>query len=178
MPTMKYKLLLCLGMLLACMGLSAQNAAEKIEKFIGKKTLPALTLNDMRGEKVDLTELGRNGKLTVISFWATWCIPCKKELNNIAELYEEWQKTYDVELIAVSIDDSRSVSKVKPYAEGQRWPFRVLLDINQDLKRGLNIQSVPYTLLLNKSGEIIYNHSGYVEGDELILEEEIKKFSN
>ena len=175
---MKYHLLLSLSLLCAPLWMNGQNAAEKIEKFIGKKTLPALVLNDMRGEKVDLSELGKNGKLTVISFWATWCIPCKKELNNIAELYEEWQKTYDIELIAVSIDDSRSVSKVKPYAEGQRWPFRVLLDVNQDLKRGLNIQSVPYTLLLNKSGEIIYNHSGYVEGDELILEEEIKKFSN
>jgi len=152
-------------------------AAQKMEKFIGKKTLPTVVLSDMNGVKVDITELGKSGKLTVLSFWATWCVPCKKELNNIAENYEEWQKLYDVELIAVSIDDSRSSSKVKPYVNGQRWPFRVLMDVNQDLKRGLSIQSVPFTLLLDKNGEVVYNHSGYVEGDEFGLEEELKKYS-
>ena len=92
-------------------------------------------------------------------------------------IYEDWQKKYDMKLIAVSIDDSRSSTKVRPYADGQRWDFTILLDVNQDFKRALNIQNVPFTLLIDKTGKIVYTHSGYVEGDETILEEEIQKLS-
>jgi peroxiredoxin len=104
-------------------------------------------------------------------------VPCKKELNTINEVYEEWQKKYDMKLVAISIDDSRSATKVKPYIDGQRWEFDVLLDINQDFKRALNIQSVPFTILLDQNGKIVYSHSGYVEGDESVLEEEIIKLT-
>ena len=76
-------------------------------------------------------------------------------------------------VVAVSIDDSRSITKVKPYAEGQRWSYDILLDVNQDLKRQLNIQSVPFTVVLDQTGKIVYTHSGYTEGDENILEETI-----
>jgi thiol-disulfide isomerase/thioredoxin len=120
-----------------------------------------------------VADLGKTGKITVLDFWATWCVPCKKELNNINELYEDWQKKYNVSIVAVSIDDSRSSTKVKPYAEGQRWTYDVLLDVNQDLKRDLNIQSVPFTVVIDQSGKIVYSHSGYTEGDENILEDAI-----
>lgn len=148
---------------------------KPIEKVLGEKTLPAITLSDMNGKKVDVSSYGQSGKYTVISFWATWCVPCKKELTNIAELYEEWQKKYNVQIVAVSIDDSRSTTKVKPYVDGQRWTYEVLLDTNQDLKRALNIQSVPFTVLVDKDGKIVYTHSGYVDGDEYVLEEELQK---
>lgn len=93
------------------------------------------------------------------------------------ELYDDWKKKYNVQVVAVSIDDSRNASKVKPYIEGQRLPYEVLLDVNQDLKRALNIQSVPFTLLADSNGKIVYSHSGYVDGDEYILEEEIEKLT-
>lgn len=147
------------------------------EKIMGEKTLPAITLTDMNGKKVDVSSYGKSGKYTVISFWATWCVPCKKELTNIADLYEEWQKKYNVQIVAVSIDDSRSTTKVKPYVDGQRWSYEVLLDTNQDLKRALNIQSVPFTVLVDKDGKIVYTHSGYVDGDEYVLEEELQRLN-
>jgi thiol-disulfide isomerase/thioredoxin len=156
-----------------------QKADDKkpIEKILGEKTLPAITLTDMNGKKVDVSSYGKSGKYTVLSFWATWCVPCKKELTNIAELYDEWQKKYNVQIVAVSIDDSRSTTKVKPYVDGQRWTYDVLLDTNQDLKRALNIQSVPFTVLVDTDGKIVYTHSGYVDGDEYVLEEELQKLN-
>ena len=148
-------------------------AKKGLEKILGEHTLPTLTLRDMNGKEVNVADLGKTGKITVLDFWATWCVPCKKELNNINEIYDDWKKKYNAVVIAVSIDDSRSITKVKPYADGQRWSYDILLDVNQDLKRQLNIQSVPFTLVLDQSGKIVYTHSGYTEGDENILEEAI-----
>ena len=148
-------------------------AKKGLEKILGEHTLPTLTLRDMNGKEVNVADLGKTGKITVLDFWATWCVPCKKELNNINEIYDDWKKKYNAVVIAVSIDDSRSITKVKPYADGQRWSYDILLDVNQDLKSQLNIQSVQFTLVLDQSGKIVYTHSGYTEGDENILEEAI-----
>ena len=93
------------------------------------------------------------------------------------DLYEDWQKDYNVELIAISIDDTRNITKVKPTVEGSGWPYRVLVDPNQDLKRALSFQNVPYTVVTDKAGNIAYIHNGYVEGDEFELEERLKALS-
>jgi cytochrome c biogenesis protein CcmG, thiol:disulfide interchange protein DsbE len=154
----------------------AQGEGKAKDVFSGKE-LPAVFLPDLDGKKVNLADFGKNGKVTVISFWATWCSPCKKELNNISYLYEDWQDEYDVELIAISIDDTRNTSKVKSYVNGQGWDYVVLLDSNEELKRLLNFQTVPFTVVIDKNGKIVYSHSGYVEGDEYVLEDRIKFFS-
>jgi len=153
---------------------NAQDSKSKNVFSASSKELPNITLNNLEGKKINVADYGTNGKITVISFWATWCSPCKKELNNISYLYEDWQDDYDMELVAISIDDVRNVSKVKTYVNGQTWDYEVLLDTNEDLKRAMNFQTVPYTVLVNSKGEIVYTHAGYVEGDEYILEEKIK----
>lgn len=141
------------------------------------KKLPAITISDVDGNKVDISQLSKDGKIIILDFWATWCIPCKKELTNIMEEYEDWQKNYNAELYAVSIDDSRNTTKVKPMVDGLGWPYRVLLDPNQDLKRALSFQNVPYVVVADKNGNIVYIHNGYVEGDEFELEEQLKALS-
>ena len=153
--------------------ISAQGES-KVKEVFTKKELPSLVLNDIYGKKVDVADFGKNDKVTVLSFWATWCSPCKKELNNISYLYEDWQDDYNMELVAISIDDVRNISKVKTYVNGQAWDYEVLLDTNEDLKRMMNFQTVPYTVLIDQNGNFVYTHAGYVEGDEYILEEKIK----
>lgn len=155
----------------------AQSQDSKAKEMFTNKELPSVVLQDINGKKVNVADFGKNGKVTVLNFWATWCSPCKKELNNISYLYEDWQDEYGVELIAISIDDARNTSKVKSYVNGQGWEYQVLLDANEDLKRMLNFQTVPYTVLVDKQGKIVYSHSGYVEGDEYILEEKIREHS-
>lgn len=142
-----------------------------------KQTLPDLTLKDLNGKAVNVKDYAKKGKLVIINFWATWCTPCKKELNNIHEMYDEWKNKYDVILVAVSIDNARNVMKVKPYVDGQGWSYDVLLDVNSDLMRAMNVQNPPHTFLLNKAGEIVYTHTGYLEGDEFELEEKLKALS-
>jgi cytochrome c biogenesis protein CcmG, thiol:disulfide interchange protein DsbE len=135
--------------------------------------IPDITLYDINGNKVNLSDYATDGKIQIFSFWATWCVPCKEELNNIAEIYAEWQEDYNVEIIAVSIDDAKTRANVKSYAEGQGWTYTVLLDSNKDLQRMLGGQSVPFTVITDKSGVITDKHTGYIEGDEYVLEDKI-----
>ncbi len=137
------------------------------------KTLPSVVLKRLNGESVNIQEYGKSGKITVLSFWASWCSPCKRELDAIAELYPEWQEKYDVEIVAITIDNARALSKVRPIVEQQGWPFEILSDANQELQQALNFQAIPQTFVVNKSGEIIYEHAGYQPGDEYALEEVI-----
>lgn len=138
-------------------------------------TLPAINVKTLEGKSVNIQDLVGKGKITVISFWATWCSPCKRELDAIADIYPEWQEDYGMELLAVTIDDARGVAKVPAMVASKGWDYKVLSDSKQELQRALNFQTVPQTFLLNPKGEIIYTHSGYSPGDEFELEEEIKK---
>ena len=145
--------------------------------FTTESALPDLNLLNLKGESTNLLQYGENNTITVFSFWATWCIPCKKELNNLADLYEEWQGKYDVEIIAISVDNSRSQAKVKSTVDASNWPFEVLLDPNEDVKRAFNFQLIPHTIAFDKSGQLGYTHSGYVEGDEFELEKQISEMN-
>ena len=137
------------------------------------RSLPNVKVKTLAGDAFNISDLDNNNKPMVISFWATWCKPCKKELNNISEVYEDWQKETGVKLVAVSIDDSRSMSKVAPYINASDWEYEVYLDPNADLKRAMGVSTVPHTFLLNDKKEIVWQHRGYFEGDEQELYEKI-----
>lgn len=145
--------------------------------FAQSKTLPNVDVKTLEGQVVNTSTFENDGKPIIISFWATWCAPCKKELNNIHEVYAEWQEETGVKLIAISIDDARFLSRVKPYINTSEWEYEVYSDANQDLKRAMNVNNVPHTFLLNGNGEIVYEHNNYAEGDEEILYQKLKELS-
>jgi thiol-disulfide isomerase/thioredoxin len=140
-----------------------------------KKNLPSVDLKSLEGKTVNTIDFENSGNPIVISFWATWCKPCAKELDAISELYDEWQNESGVKVIAISIDDSRNTAKVAPYANGKDWPFDIYIDANSDLKRALNVNAIPHTFLLNGNKEIIWQHTSYFDGDEEDLYNEILK---
>lgn len=157
------KTLFALCLSLIAFGLQAQN-----------KMLPSANVKTLQGQTMNVQELGKSGKITVVSFWATWCSPCKKELDAIKDYYEEWQEKYGVELVAVSVDDARTAAKIPAMIEEKGWTYRVLIDSNKEFQQTANIASVPHTLLLDTAGNIVFEHTGYAPGDELELEEKIK----
>ena len=140
-------------------------------------SIPSITVRDLDNKAVDIQEYVGKGKPVVVSFWATWCGPCKKELDNMNLLIQDWVEDYGVEVVAVSIDDARNSLKVKPYTQSKKWEFQVLLDVNGDSKRALNFDNIPYTVLVDGDGKIVYKHLGYTEGDEYILEDNLKELA-
>ena len=142
--------------------------------FSQERSLPNIEVKTLKGNSFNIQDLNNEGNPMVISFWATWCKPCKKELNAIAEVYDEWQDETGVKLIAISIDDTRSMSKVAPYVNSSDWEYDVYLDSNSDLKRAMGVSTVPHTFLINGDGKIVWHHKGYIDGDEEELYEQIE----
>ena len=108
-----------------------------------------------------------------MSYWATWCSPCKKELDAVKNLYDGWKKD-GIEVIAVTIDNAQQLNKVKPLANQKKWSYIVLSDVNSESLRLLNFQTIPQTFVVNNMGEIVYSHSGYTPGDEFELDKKLK----
>ncbi len=146
--------------------------------FAQDNSLPNTKVRDLKGKTIPFNETVEKGKVTLISFWATWCIPCKQEIKNIKTKLEGWQKEADFNFMTVSIDDSRATAMVKTYASSQGWKFPTYLDANSDLKRSLNFQNVPFTMIIDQNGKVAYQHTGYEEGGENELFEKIKKLVN
>ncbi|MDC3336554.1 TlpA family protein disulfide reductase [Flavobacteriales bacterium] len=131
-----------------------------------QKTIPSVKLETLDGKSFNTSAIENDGNPTIISFWATWCKPCKEELNNIADEYDDWMDETGVKLVAVSIDDQRSATRVKPYVNSVGWDYQILLDKNSDFKRAMGVQNVPHTFLLDGKGNIVYQHNSYSPGDE------------
>jgi cytochrome c biogenesis protein CcmG/thiol:disulfide interchange protein DsbE len=156
------------------LSLSAQDSAT--ESALTQKHVPSVKLVDMKGKAVNTADLTVDGPV-IISFWATWCAPCKKELNTIHELYEDWVAETGVTLVAIAIDDEKTKSQVPVYVNGKAWDYKVLMDPNWDFKRAMGVNNVPHTFLVDKNGNIVYSHNNYAPGDEEKLYQELLKLS-
>lgn len=141
-------------------------------------SLPSVTLKNLDGKDVQTADLSNDGKPMLICFWATWCSPCKKELNTYADYYEEWQKETGVKIYAVTIDDQRTVNSVKPYVNSVSWEYEILSDVNKTFSQAMGVNSPPHTFLLNGKGEIVWQHVGYTPGDEEEVHEQLLKLAH
>lgn len=137
--------------------------------------LPDVKLKTTDGQNINTSQISNNGRPIIIVFWKTCCKSPEIQLDAMEEVYKKWVNETGVKIIAVSIDDSRTTDKVKPYVKGKGWDFEILLDLNSDFKRAMNVNAVPHTFLLNARGEIVWQMVLFNEGDENIIYEQLKK---
>lgn len=137
--------------------------------------LPKVTLKDIHGKEVSTDTLSNQGRPFIIDFFATWCKPCNRELDAISEVYEDWQQETGVKIIAVSLDQAHNINKVKPLVDNHGWDYEVLLDPNGELKHAFGIQMIPYVLIVDGQGNIVYKHQGYTDGAEEELIEKVRE---
>lgn len=137
--------------------------------------LPSSMIQDFEGNKVDASTIHSSESPTLVVFWATWCSPAKRQLSILDERYEDWQNKYGIKTVIISIDDARNKHKVAPYVKSKEWLYEPYLDSNNGLFRALNFTNPPHTLLLNKTGEIVWSKEAFVDGDEDLIEDQIKK---
>lgn len=139
--------------------------------------VPSIKVKDLRGNQFDASHIKNDGKPVILSFWATWCKPCIRELNAINDEYIDWVDETGVKVVAISIDDSRNSAKVKPFVTSQGWEYETYIDENSELRRALNVNNIPHTFLLDGKGNIVWQHNGYIPGDEDHLHELVTKLS-
>ena len=141
---------------------------------LSQNIAPNTKLKNLESEFIYTNDVLTENNFYIVSFWATWCIPCINELDAIVDIYEELEKD-NIEVIAISTDDARTKKRVRPMINGKDWNFKILLDENHDLKRALNIVGIPHTII-TKGTKIIYRRIGYSPGEEVDLFEFIREY--
>lgn len=162
-------------LIIVCLILSANLGFAQENEKASTQSIPDVALKNLSGQSVNTSTFSNDGKPMIIDFWATWCKPCIEELNAINELYPDWQKETGVKLIAVSLDDAKTMNRVAPFVNGRNWPYEFYVDQNGDFKRSMNVNMPPHTFVIDGKGNIVWQHVGFAEGNEEELFEIVKK---
>jgi peroxiredoxin len=147
----------------------------KAQEGLLERTIPAVDIKTLTGETYNTADIDNEGKPMIISFFALWCKPCMRELTAIADVYEDWQDESGVKLVAISIDDSRSMANVMPTVNGNGWEYEFYSDVNGDFKRAMGVNMIPHVFVVDGNKKVVYQHTSYAEGGEHELYEIVKK---
>jgi peroxiredoxin len=139
------------------------------------QTIPSVDIKTLNGEAFNTSAIDNEGKPMIISFFALWCKPCMRELTAISDVYTDWQDETGVKLVAISIDDSRSMANVKPTVDGNGWEYEFYSDVNGDFKRAMGVNMIPHVFVVDGNKKVVYQHTSYAEGGEHELYEIVKK---
>lgn len=145
---------------------------------ISQKTIGNVEIRDLENKPVMSASIIEEGRPTLLVFWATWCSHTKDGLSEINDDYlEDWMEEYNLKVVAISVDDSRNLHKVKPFVDGKGWEFDVYTDVNADFKRIMNVNNAPFFMLLDEEGNVVWSHNTYLPGDAVTIEEQIQKLN-
>jgi len=141
-------------------------------------TLPSVDVKTFEGKAVNIKDYTSNGKIQLVSLWATWCGPCKVELNALQKVEADWKEKYDVEIIAITLDNARSLKRAESLAKKQAWPYTFFTDAEGILAGNLGVRGIPYSMLIDQNGNIVSTSEGYYDGYEAEMEKKIKAIAN
>lgn len=151
-------------------------AACLLTSLVSMAQVPSVKVENFKGEAYNTSSVLKEGVPVIISFWATTCKPCIRELDAINDALPDWQDEAKFKVVAVSTDDNRFTAKARSLVTGHGWDdFTVLFDKNQEFMRAMNVTVTPQVFVVDAKGKVVYSHIGYVPGDEDELIKAIKK---
>ena len=136
-------------------------------------TIPDLKVRLLNGSSTTLHQLSQDGPL-LIDFWATWCLPCIKVMKYLNQYHEKYADD-NFKVLMINTDTPRSLGKVRGFIKSKDYSFNVGMDPNKVLSKKLNGMTMPTLILVDKGGIIKWRHQGYVAGEEIEIENQIKQ---
>jgi peroxiredoxin len=171
--TMKRLLMVTSILPLFLMVFSTASWAEEGNARNERSEVPDFTLQTLNGDRISLSDL--EGEIVVISFWATWCVPCLEELPYIEAFQREYGEQ-GVEVLAISTDGPETMSQVRSVVRRNRWTMNILLDQDSAVSSLLNPHNAtPYTMIVDRQGRLAYDHEGYTAGVEVEYREQLER---
>lgn len=145
-----------------------QDKEQKEVKYIPENEVENMKLKDINGNEVSMAEF--KGKRVYVNFWATWCEPCKDELQDIEKLYQE---TKDTDLVIVTVVMDGTEESIKDYLSKNKYDFKVLLDSDGRISDYNNIEEIPSSYFINTNGEVVSKRVGQMTLEQ--MKSEIEK---
>jgi len=142
--------------------------------ILAQDEMPKAQVVNDKGESIDINQYVKTGGPKIVSLWATWCGPCRMELNALKKVSNRWKNEYDVEIIAISVDIPQMVNRARKMFETNGWDYTFLHDSNEELMSKLGIQGIPYSMLIDSDGKILSVQTGYSANYEKQLEKKLK----
>ncbi len=158
-------------LLLALYGLSLLSQAQTDTKQLSDKVAPNFMLRDINNDFVELKQFIGRGPI-LLCFWSSCCKSAIAQVEAFAKLYEKYNQDGFV-LLALSTDNEKTISKVKPLVKTKNYKFPVLYDSNKEIARIYSAYDIPYCVLIDNSGKTIYSRLGYMKGDEIEIEKRV-----
>jgi peroxiredoxin len=165
---LKQKLIILITILISFSGI-----AQIVEIEQQGRIAPNFELEDINGDIFELNEIKGKGPI-IISFFASFCKSCRDQTEAFSKIYNKY-KEEGLVLIAISMNDQKTVAKVKPYIRSKGYNFPVLYDTNNDAARIYYALAIPYSVIIDKGGRVVYTHLGYMKGDEIEVNNKIKQ---
>lgn len=165
----KIKQLIILGFILSAF---ATGSAQVDSGNNSNRTAPNFKLENLEYEVIELNDFIGTGPI-LLCFWSSCCKSAVAQVEAFSVLYEKYNDE-DFVMLAISTDDEKTVAKVKPFVKSKKFKFPVLYDTDGNVARAYYAFDVPFSVLINKSGKIVYSHLGYMKGDEILLDEKIR----
>ena len=137
--------------------------------------IPSANIKNKEGKSINAQSLANDGKPFVVTFFATWCPPCREELATVNKVYADWQKETGVKIFTVSVDQPKDEEKVHAMFQTNGYKYELLLDQNGEFAKAMKVSSIPNLYLFDGKGKIVYSHVGFTPGDEATLHAKIKE---
>jgi peroxiredoxin len=149
------------------------SAPKNVNSAPDNKVVGDFTLRDLKGHRVSFRDFG--DKVVLLSFWATWCGPCHTELPLLEEMWKRHRER-GFELVSICVDPADTENEVRQMVRRYRYGFPVLMDQETEVANRFNpTMDLPFSLLIDKHGKIVFVHQGYRIGDEVTVEKKIQE---